>query len=100
MIDELNELNAEGGNAAEIFSRAFAHQGQQDFNLQDDQTKAQDDKVQKIFLKAFSITGEAKIKPILDFISPLIGSSQKFLIFAHHKVVMDALDSYLSTKEV
>ena len=44
------------------------------------------------FNKAYCLTGEAKIKGICEYITYLIDNSCKFLIFAHHTSVLDAIE--------
>ena len=46
------------------------------------------------FVQAYQLTADSKIKGILDFISTLIENDTKFLIFAHHKSVMDAIEVF------
>ena len=42
----------------------------------------------------------AKIKGILEFIDTLIDSRVKFIIFAHHFDVLDAIEEYVIRKKV
>ena len=43
-------------------------------------------------INAYGLTGKAKIKGILEFTETLIESRVKFIIFAHHFEVLDALE--------
>lgn len=52
------------------------------------------------FVQAYQLTGDAKIKGILDFIATLIENKTKFLIFAHHKRVMDAIEIFVNKRKV
>ncbi len=42
-------------------------------------------------MSAYRLTGEAKIKGCCEFIETLYENGAKFLIFAHHKSVMDGI---------
>lgn len=46
------------------------------------------------------MSGEAKIKGIKEFLDNIFLSlqDQKFIIFAHHYIVLDALEPYLQQK--
>ncbi|CAI2382484.1 unnamed protein product [Moneuplotes crassus] len=52
------------------------------------------------FTQAYQLTGEAKTKGILDFVTTMIESDTKFLIFAHHISVMDAIETFLYKRKV
>ncbi|CAI2378561.1 unnamed protein product [Moneuplotes crassus] len=44
--------------------------------------------------EAYAITGQAKMKGVIEFMNGLIENKQKFLIFGHHYEVLDALEDY------
>jgi hypothetical protein len=46
------------------------------------------------------MTGEAKIKGVMEFLDNLFSTSSKtkFMLFAHHMSVMDELEQYLLKK--
>lgn len=48
----------------------------------------------------FKITGIAKVKGIKEYITYLIEADIKFLLFCHHKTVMDELEIFLKEKNV
>jgi len=52
------------------------------------------------FMKAYTKTGEAKVSGMTDFIDTLIDNNCKFIIFAHHKTVLDKLEQYIQTKKI
>ncbi|GIX61227.1 DNA helicase, putative [Babesia caballi] len=45
--------------------------------------------------EVFRLTGEAKVKAVCEYISHLLQSSVKFIIFAHHRSVLDAIEATL-----
>ena len=47
------------------------------------------------FNKAYSMTGEAKLPGIRDYVNYLVDNSCKFLIFAHHSEVLDAIEDVI-----
>ncbi|SBS86889.1 DNA helicase, putative [Plasmodium malariae] len=47
----------------------------------------------------FKMTGYAKVKAIKEYISYLIDADIKFLLFCHHKLVMDEIDQFLKEKK-
>ena len=51
-------------------------------------------------MKAYKLTGEAKISGCLEFIDTILEAGAKFLLFAHHAAVMDAYDSHLTKKKI
>jgi SWI/SNF-related matrix-associated actin-dependent regulator 1 of chromatin subfamily A len=60
-------------------------------NSKNNNNKEEDD-ILSCFNKAYCLTGEAKIKGICEYITYLIDNSCKFLIFAHHTIVLDAIE--------
>uniref|UniRef100_A0ABI7YPA8 SWI/SNF-related matrix-associated actin-dependent regulator of chromatin subfamily A-like protein 1 n=1 Tax=Felis catus TaxID=9685 RepID=A0ABI7YPA8_FELCA len=65
-------------------------------------TKEKTNRQQKeALLLFFSRTAEAKIPCVIEYVLDLLESGrQKFLVFAHHKVVLDALTKELERKHV
>ncbi|KRX21501.1 SWI/SNF-related matrix-associated actin-dependent regulator of chromatin subfamily A-like protein 1 [Trichinella nelsoni] len=49
-------------------------------------------------LRYFAETAQAKIQATIEYISELIESNQKFIIFAHHMIMLDAISEFLSSK--
>ena len=49
---------------------------------------------------AYRLTGEAKVKGVCEFIETLSENGAKFLIFAHHRNVMDEIQSFLKQKKI
>ena len=52
------------------------------------------------FMVAYRLTGEAKVKGVCEFIETLFDNGAKFLIFAHHKAVIDELQKFLQQKKI
>ena len=64
----------------------------------DSDNKSKDNEEESIlnkFNKAYSMTGEAKLPGIRDYVNYLIDNSCKFLIFAHHSEVLDAIEDVI-----
>ncbi|QDZ21750.1 P-loop-containing nucleoside triphosphate hydrolase [Chloropicon primus] len=53
-------------------------------------------KINELYLKS----GEIKCKAICDYLSVLLEAEQKFLVFGHHKCVLDSIESHLREKRV
>jgi SWI/SNF-related matrix-associated actin-dependent regulator 1 of chromatin subfamily A len=51
-------------------------------------------------MEVYKLSGESKVAGCCEFIDTLLLSGIKFLIYAHHKSVMDSLDLFLSKKKV
>ncbi|ESN92127.1 hypothetical protein HELRODRAFT_194392 [Helobdella robusta] len=60
-----------------------------------EQTKCQE---RKALLEYFHQTAEAKTNAICDYVSDLLDSSRKFLLFAHHQSVLDAVEISVKNK--
>ena len=43
---------------------------------------------------AYRMTGEAKVDGVCEFLETLVENSVKFLVFAHHFTMLDALEEY------
>ena len=46
------------------------------------------------------MTGEAKLPGIRDYVNYLVDNSCKFLIFAHHSEVLDAIEEVIITDKI
>ena len=66
--------------------------------LRDEQ--AENDNGMGSFMVAYRLTGEAKVKGVCDFLETLYDNGAKFLVFAHHKSVIDELQKFLTQKKV
>ncbi|XP_031779096.1 SWI/SNF-related matrix-associated actin-dependent regulator of chromatin subfamily A-like protein 1 [Nasonia vitripennis] len=51
-------------------------------------------------LQYYSESSKAKEKAVCNYVTDLIENQQKFLIFAHHKNMMDAISNLLTSKKV
>lgn len=51
-----------------------------------------------LYIKAYSLTGTSKIKSVISYIEYLIDEDQKFLLFAHHSEVLNAIEDYVKGK--
>jgi SWI/SNF-related matrix-associated actin-dependent regulator 1 of chromatin subfamily A len=69
---------------------------QEDLN---DLKKGEDDQL-SCFTKAYSLTGKAKLIGILDYVSYLLENNCKFLIFAHHREVLDGIEEAVNKSKV
>ena len=49
---------------------------------------------------AYRMTGEAKVDGITEFLETLIENNCKFMVFAHHQAVMDALEAFVQKSKV
>ena len=52
------------------------------------------------FMVAYRLTGEAKVKGVGEFLETLHENGAKFLVFAHHKSVLDELEKFLNSKKI
>lgn len=48
----------------------------------------------------FRLTGEAKVESVCDYLDYLLEVENRFIVFAHHKVVLDPLERKLREKKV
>ena len=52
------------------------------------------------FNKAYSMTGQAKLPGICDYVNYLVDNSCKFLIFAHHIEILDAIEEVIINDKI
>ena len=70
-------------------------------NGKENNTKGKDEEsVLNKFSKAYSITGQAKLPGIKDYVNYLVDNSCKFLIFAHHAEILDAIEEVIINDKV
>ena len=65
-----------------------------------DPTVARLDDKYSYLTNAYCLTGNAKIKGILEFTETLIENKCKYMIFAHHFEVLDAIEDQVVRKKV
>ena len=60
----------------------------------------EEDTVLNKFNKAYALTGEAKLPGIRDYVNYLVDNSCKFLIFAHHTDILDAIEDVILSDKI
>ncbi|EAN32240.1 SNF2 family protein [Theileria parva strain Muguga] len=53
-----------------------------------------------LMAKLFQLTGESKTKGVCKYIEEILENQNKFIIFAHHMFMMDAIEDTLRSKKV
>ena len=48
-----------------------------------------------MFNKLFTLTGKSKIKPIVEYLKDLLEYPKKFVVFCHHREVMEGIEEGL-----
>ena len=51
-------------------------------------------------MQAYKLTALSKIEGVCEFIETLNDNGAKFLVFAHHQCMIDALESYVIKKKI
>ena len=51
-------------------------------------------------MTAYKLTGEAKLEGSREFIDTLLEAGAKFLLFAHHQMVLDSYEQHMQKKKV
>ncbi len=67
--------------------------------LNDPTLTALDDKYSYL-LNAYSMTGAAKVKGVIEFVDTLIENKSKFIVFAHHLEVLDQIEDSVVKKKI
>ena len=62
--------------------------------------KDEEDTILNKFNKAYSLTGEAKLPGIRDYVNYLVDNSCKFLIFAHHSEILDSIEDVIISDKI
>lgn len=60
----------------------------------------EDDHKNEGFMVAYRLTGLAKVDGICEFLETLAENGAKFLVFAHHKSVIDSIEAFLKKKKI
>lgn len=55
---------------------------------------------QAMLMKCYVLTGQAKIKGILDYLEEMFEQGVKFIFFAHHINVLNAVEEFSKLKKV
>ena len=67
--------------------------------MNDPTLSALDDKYSYL-LNAYAMTGAAKVKGVIEFIDNLLENKCKFIVFAHHYEVLDAIEDSIVKKKI
>ena len=51
------------------------------------------------FMEAYRLTGLSKFEGVCEFIETLVDNGAKFLVFAHHICMIDALEEFAHKKK-
>lgn len=65
-----------------------------------DEMQAQQQEAGSSFGEAYRLTGEAKVAGTIEFLETLLEAGAKFLLFAHHQLVLDSYEQHLKKKKV
>ena len=60
---------------------------------------ALEDRKEDGLMTAYRLSGEAKIQGSIDFIETLLEAGAKFLLFAHHKLVLDHYEDLMKKRK-
>ncbi|KAJ1485867.1 P-loop containing nucleoside triphosphate hydrolase protein [Baffinella frigidus] len=55
---------------------------------------------QTLIMKLYTETGKAKMNAVADYVKDMLDCGAKFLVFAHHIEVLDAIEAAVKTKKV
>ena len=55
---------------------------------------------QKMLNKLYMVTAEAKMAAVQEYLSVLLEADHKFIVFAHHKLMIESIDAALRKKKV
>lgn len=55
---------------------------------------------QSLVPQLFLLSGKGKVKAVTEHLQYLLSNSCKFLVFAHHRVVLDELDEFMRSTKV
>jgi SNF2 family DNA or RNA helicase len=50
--------------------------------------------------QCYSATGEAKIKGTVEFLKHMLENNSKFLVFGHHKCMLDGIEEFVKEKSI
>ncbi|KRX03262.1 P-loop containing nucleoside triphosphate hydrolase [Pseudocohnilembus persalinus] len=100
----LTILNQTGANSFEKLFKALRNEknGLNEGILQNDDFIQTDEggSMYEALTKCYLLTGKAKIPGILEYIHELLENDVKFIIFAHHLEVLDAIQEYVQKHSV
>jgi|JI6StandDraft_1071083.scaffolds.fasta_scaffold01293_5 SWI/SNF-related matrix-associated actin-dependent regulator 1 of chromatin subfamily A len=52
------------------------------------------------FIKCYTLTGQAKVESVKEYIDEIMENDVKVLIFGHHKFVLDEIETFLNQKKI
>jgi SWI/SNF-related matrix-associated actin-dependent regulator 1 of chromatin subfamily A len=97
--DKIKETGQKGDGMLKALAEDF-DQFIKGADINEDPTlQAIDDKYSYL-LNAYSLTGLAKVRGVIEFLENLIENKVKFIIFAHHYDVMDAIEDFVVKKKI
>ncbi len=94
LMNKSNKINLENSNILNALQKI-----DEDGNIKDNRGD-EDDNALGCFTKAYMLTGKAKIPGIKEYVNYLIDNSCKFLIFAHHSEVLDAIEEEVKKSKI
>ena len=78
LFKKLDEINSSPFNAKNVYDEEFLEDG--------------NDNILNLFNKVYMLSAEAKAQGVKDYIRYLLDNKCKFLIFAHHKIMLDSIE--------
>eukprot|EP00826_Nyctotherus_ovalis_P002887 TRINITY_DN10581_c0_g1_i4.p1 TRINITY_DN10581_c0_g1~~TRINITY_DN10581_c0_g1_i4.p1 ORF type:complete len:558 (+),score=120.33 TRINITY_DN10581_c0_g1_i4:804-2477(+) len=93
IVKEIQEIisNVDSNTIASTISKTSAH-----MSPHSEEVASSDETMRSNIFKAYTLSGMAKIKGVLEFVTTLIDNEIKFIVFAQHLSVLNELETHLN----
>jgi SWI/SNF-related matrix-associated actin-dependent regulator 1 of chromatin subfamily A len=81
-------------------ANTLSHYGIKPISFDDTLAEMEEDQKESSFTTAYRLSGEAKVTGTIEFTETLLKAGVKFLLFAHHKNVLDEYEKFYVKKKV
>ena len=90
----IKQITAININSENLFQKLEEINSNPNSNIiyDEDESKDSSENIINLFNKVYILSAEAKIQGVKDYIHYLLDNKCKFLVFAHHKIMLDALE--------
>lgn len=104
VLKQINALRKEientGNSLDSMIQRMISKESGTSFNPASSGNEKSKLMMQNIMTKMFKLSGEAKIKGILEYLEDLLSYDKKYVIFAHHLNILDKIQEFAEKKKV
>ena len=96
----IKQIAAININSENLFKKLEEINSNPNIIFDEDESKDSNENITNLFNKVYILSAEAKIQGVKEYVHYLLDNKCKFLAFAHHKIMLDALEEEVTKMKI